>query len=62
MKIIKKIAMPDDSCEGCIYAGTPKCWVTQDADGDIEPCVELRYPKLDIYYIYVEEDEDEDSN
>lgn len=43
--------------------GTPKCWVTQDADGDTEPCFEFLEGELSIiYYIYVEEDEDEDSN
>ena len=58
MKIIKKIAMPDDSCEGCIYAGTSNCWVTQDANGDTEPCFEFLEGELSIYYIYEEQDED----
>ena len=61
--MVKKIIQP--SCTGCIYEGTPNCWINQCAIGDTLPCVELRYPEPDIYYIYVNEDEeinDEDSN
>ena len=62
--MVKKIIQPDDSCNGCIYEGTPNCQINQCAPGDTPPCAELRYPEPDTYYIYVnaEDEDDEDSN